>query len=208
MMPEERTSSWTWLLDVRFVNQPIQTTTLHLWRQTSGLQPEEDRQTDRRTNKGESKRASNQRSKQAPAQASKKGQTRTRNNIIVFACIIFISKHILTYNMHVYLYIYILWTSEYVCLSSARTIQAIKASEQASTQGENTQTQKTNASLAFVSAHAFYQPGHLSTLWMRSWLHAFYPLLCSTPTGAGPRNQLGSNLSTCQVVYSLRGNAY
>ena len=42
--------------------------------------------TDRWTNKGDSKRAGNQRSKQALAQAGKNGQTRTRNNILVFAC--------------------------------------------------------------------------------------------------------------------------
>lgn len=65
--------------------------------------------------------------------------------------------------MHVYLYIYTL--NIRTCLPFiSQDNSGNQASEQASTQSENTQTQKTNASLAFVSAHAFYQPGHLSTL--------------------------------------------
>lgn len=85
-------------------DQPIQTThTPHSIFEDKplGLQPEEDRQTDRWTNKGKSKRASNQRSKQALAQASKNGQTR-------IACIIFISKQILPYIACLPLHIYTL----------------------------------------------------------------------------------------------------
>ena len=96
-------------------------------------------------NKQTGKQASKQSKKQAIlAQASKNGQTQTRNNILSFAYIYIYLNSI--YSEHSNMFAYFL---------SSRTFQTNnQTSEQTSTHAsENTQTQKTNASLAFVFVH-------------------------------------------------------